>query len=294
MNRFAIYTACIGGYDDILQPEVVDDRFDFFLFTNDVREERIGVWHVRKVDYSNPDLTRIARHVKTHPEDLLPEYEATLWMDSSLQITSPKVYTRFIELFDQNVVDVASVIHPKRDCIYDEAFEVATRKNPGALEHDYIALKWCRKIWKEQYPQHNGLFETSILYRRKSYFSKQVDELWWECINRYSKRDQLSFNYSLWRVSPEIELFLPLGEHMMNSKNVNYLGHAKVSNRKVLKLGMPEKLRYKYRVRNRVQGMKQWYSLMKSPFPLFRLYTYGTAVALFSMISFKLKKKLHK
>ena len=88
MNKFAIYTACIGGYDNILQPKVIDERFDYFLFTNDVKEESVGVWQVRKVAYSNPDMTRIARYVKTHPEELLPEYEATLWLDSSLQIIS--------------------------------------------------------------------------------------------------------------------------------------------------------------------------------------------------------------
>ena len=95
MNLFAIYTACIGGYDNILQPKAIDDRFDYILFSDEVAKERVGVWQVRHVDYTNPDKTRIARYVKTHPEELLPEYEATLWMDANIQIVSSKVYGRF-------------------------------------------------------------------------------------------------------------------------------------------------------------------------------------------------------
>ena len=293
MNKFAIYTACIGGYDNILQPEVIDERFDYFLFTNDVKEESVGVWQVRKVAYSNPDMTRIARYVKTHPEELLPEYEATLWLDSSLQVISQYIYNRFVELFNQGF-NIASVKHPKRDCIYDEAFEVASRKIPGALEYDTIALKWCKKIHAEHYPPHNGLIETSILYRMNIASIKAFDDMWWACINQYSKRDQLSFNYMLWKNGLACYEFLTNGEHMMSSSNIRYAGHAKASNRKSLKLSPLELLRYKYRVRDRDKALKEWYSCIKFPFPLLYLYTYGTMIAAFNFVSNKIKKKISK
>ena len=41
MNKFAIYTALIGGYDSIRQPLVIDDRFDYILFTDEVKEKKI-------------------------------------------------------------------------------------------------------------------------------------------------------------------------------------------------------------------------------------------------------------
>lgn len=69
MNKFVIYTAIIGNYDEILQPQVIDDRFDYVLFSN---ENRVGVWQVRPIAYVNDIQTKIARYVKTHPEELLP------------------------------------------------------------------------------------------------------------------------------------------------------------------------------------------------------------------------------
>ena len=59
--------------------------------------------------------------MKTHPEILLPEYEATLWIDASILITSPYIYNQITHLF-QTGIQFASVKHPYRNCIYDEAY----------------------------------------------------------------------------------------------------------------------------------------------------------------------------
>jgi hypothetical protein len=74
MSKYVIYSALVGAYDTIFQPEVVDDRFDFVLFTYEVKEDHVGVWKIRPIVYQNADSTRVARYVKMHPEDLLPEY----------------------------------------------------------------------------------------------------------------------------------------------------------------------------------------------------------------------------
>ena len=244
VNKFAIYTACIGGYDNILQPEVIDERFDYFLFTNDVKEESVGVWQVRKVAYSNPDMTRIARYVKTHPEELLPEYEATLWMDANIQIVSSEIYERFIDLLHTDV-DVASICHPYRVCIYDEAFEVSYSKKYGRLEHDLIAINWCHHIYNEHYPIHNGLFETNILFRKNKELVNKANDLWWKSIDIYSKRDQLSCNYVLWKYNLAIDYFLPKGEHAQSSDKVRYISHGKISRRKLVQADFGEQWRYK-------------------------------------------------
>ena len=70
MKRYVIFSAMVGGYDQILQPLEVDDRFDFVLFTNDIAESQDGVWQIRPIEYHNKDNTRICRYVKTHPETL--------------------------------------------------------------------------------------------------------------------------------------------------------------------------------------------------------------------------------
>lgn len=43
MNKFVIYTAIIGNYDEILQPQVIDDRFDYVLFSNEIEKMSDGL-----------------------------------------------------------------------------------------------------------------------------------------------------------------------------------------------------------------------------------------------------------
>ena len=133
MKRYVIYSAIVGGYDEILQPLVVDERFDYVLFSNDIKDSQVGVWQIRPIIYSNPDNTRICRYVKTHPEELLKEYEVSVWTDSNVQILSSYVYERIVELEKQDVA-VSSMWHPARKCIYEEAFAVVNMMVEKASE----------------------------------------------------------------------------------------------------------------------------------------------------------------
>ena len=58
MNRYVIYTAVVGNYDEIKQPQVVDNRFDYILFSNDIKEKNVGIWQVRPIPYHNPILLK--------------------------------------------------------------------------------------------------------------------------------------------------------------------------------------------------------------------------------------------
>ena len=222
MKRFAIYTALIGGYDSIKQPRVVDERFDYYLFTDDVKELHVGVWEIRHVDYTNPDKTRIARWVKTHPHVLLPDYKATLWIDANLEITSAFMYERCAELMSKNI-QLASVKHPQRDCIYDEAYWVY------GLDVEKNIFNWCHFLRSINYPRHNGLYETNVLYRKNDESVNKVNEEWWNAISEYSRRDQLSLNYVLQNNDISQDYFLPIGENVDNSPYIHRSFHNKVA-----------------------------------------------------------------
>lgn len=225
-KKYVIYTVMVGGYDEIRQPEVVDDRFDYILFSNDIKEYSIGVWQIRPISYRNDDNTRVCRYVKTHPEELLSEYEASLWIDSNIYIRTPFVYERFIDLYESDKL-VASMNHPWRDCIYDEAFEVMYLR----YEKEKIVFDWCHRIRKEGYPSHNGLYETNVMYRKHSDKTvANLDKQWWNCIDVYSKRDQLSFNYVLWKCGIECECFLDKSLCARNSEDFLYMPHKKNKN----------------------------------------------------------------
>lgn len=278
MKRFAVYTACIGNYDNILQPKVVDDRFDYVLFTDEVKERRIGVWQVRHVDYTNPDKTRIARYVKTHPTELLSQYEATLWLDANIQVISQYIYDRFVFLYETGI-EVASVQHPERNCIYDEAYTVISWNRPLPLEHDAVAVRWCHEIWEKGYPLNYGLFETGVLYRRNNKLMEGVDRLWWECINGYSKRDQLSFNYVLWKLGVTSDCFLKRGEHAKNSSHLTYINHGSASSKKYIDLSFWELERFRLRhitLSMESRSRRQWRACYKALCPMTAQWLWGT------------------
>ena len=85
--------------------------------------------------------------------------------------------------------------HPQRTCIYDEAEEVIR------LQYD------CEAVVREQidtykrfdYPRNNGLIAGTFLLRRHNdLVLRQVSEAWYMQVLRFSKRDQISFNFVSW------------------------------------------------------------------------------------------------
>ena len=222
MNKFVIYTAIVGKYDEILQPKVVDSQFDYILFSNDINKKNIGVWLIRPIKYYNKDQIKIARWVKTHPEDLLPEYEFSIWMDANIQIESDFIYNRTNELFVKNF-PISSIIHPERNCIYEEMFIVFFWN----YESITTIIRWSNFLQRNLFPCNIGLNETNILFRNHlSPKVMEIDRLWWSFINEYSRRDQLSFNYVLWKLQLCCEPLLPLNQSVHNSKHFNYINHA--------------------------------------------------------------------
>lgn len=255
-KKYVIYTAMVGGYDEIMQPLVVDDRFDYILFSNDIKEDRVGVWQVRPIAYTNHDNTRICRYVKTHPEELLSDYDASVWMDSNIRILKESFYNRVVELYN-NDVQIASINHQGRQCIYEEAFEVLDE----LCESELIVLNWCHKLRKEKYPVNNGLFETGVMYRINAAKIALLNELWWQCINKYSKRDQLSFNYVLWKLEIVCDYIFPKDINSDNSMDIRRGEHKANFNVKVIRYryGIPWLIRYYKKNPSEKKRIKQLY-----------------------------------
>lgn len=257
----------VGGYDEIMQPKVVDDRFDHILFSNDIKEDRVGVWQIRPIPYHNDDNTRICRYVKTHPEDLLPEYDFSIWVDSNIQIVSSYVYDHAIDLYQQGTL-LSSMCHPIRDCIYDEAFEVMFL----CFEQEKIVVEWCRRLRKENYPEHNGLHETGVMFRKhNTSLVRETNVMWWDCIEKYSKRDQLSFNYALWKLGIECDYFLEKGYCVRNSDSFVYMEHKNIGKKVYLNTKKYSwLLRYCWKNQHKEDVVKRYYmNIYASLFPYF-------------------------
>ena len=73
MSRWTIYTAIVGDIDTLVQPLVVDPRFDYVCFVRRGSGQQ-GVWELREIGEDIGDDRMLARYAKLHPCELLRLY----------------------------------------------------------------------------------------------------------------------------------------------------------------------------------------------------------------------------
>lgn len=196
MSKIVIYTTITNDYDNLLEPLVKDDDFEFIYYSDKPRiNNPISIWSFRKLIKECESPIRTARYHKTNPHLLFPENDISIWMDSNLQIIDNSFFKDIKRFLNSNQL-WGGIKHPFRNCIYDEAncCIVNNRINYHETKRQIDFLK------SSGFPHKNGLMETNILVRRHhDPLIIKLDELWWEMINKFTHRDQLSQQYVFWK-----------------------------------------------------------------------------------------------
>lgn len=227
MNKIAIYTVLTGGYDTLEQPTITDSRFDYFCFSNDISKEVIGVWKVRQFKGSFSSKQIESRYPKMHPWEVLPEYEYSVYMDANIRIETADFYNTICNKISQGV-SLSGIKHPFRNCSYVEGYEVFTY---GLEKSMKTIIKEMRFIHKEGFPRRYGMFEANIILRKHSDEKiRSQCKLWWDMINRYSKRDQLSYSYTLWKTGIPFNYLIPESQSARNCPWLHFEKHVREKN----------------------------------------------------------------
>ena len=222
-NTKVIYTSLTGKYDQISQPLCVYEDFDYICFSNDFLEKKIGIWEIRPIPFKCNDKTRLSRYVKLNPHIALPEYEYSLWMDSNLCIQTDGLLNRINYLIKINSL-MASVLHPIHNCIYEDAIKCII----GGRDSYFTIKKQVLFLSSQKYPYQNGLYENNLIFRKHNDETiKKISNEWWNLYMNYSKRDQLSLCYVLWKNNFSPDLLLPKGISTRNSECICYIKHKK-------------------------------------------------------------------
>ncbi len=188
-----VYTALTDNNDhrDGLQkPELVTHGVRYVCMSNSYHN--IWPWEIVSIPYKNDDPVRVARWCKTQGYKSL-NCDYSIWMDATY---CPR-YDMWAIIY-RHLLDccIATFPHFERDCIYDEAIAVLADN----LDNPMVIDRQLRMFKDDNYPSHNGLADTSIVARRHSKTVDKFCDLWWSIINSGSRRDQLSFNYALWKM----------------------------------------------------------------------------------------------
>jgi len=216
MNKYVIYTCIVGNYDTLKQPLVVDERFDYICFSNDIKEERNGVWEIRRIPYESNDNTRLSRYVKLLPHKVLHSYEYSIWLDANIQILDKEFYTYICACINDKC-KIAHVNHPLENCIYDDMVSCIYQGKTKFME-TYKQLKFLRK---EGFPKNYGLYENNFIIRNHNdSFVIKISEEWFDLYMKYTKRDQFSLCYIYWKNRYKPSLIL---DPNTCTRNVNFM-----------------------------------------------------------------------
>ena len=252
MNKFVVYTVIVGDYDELKQPLVVDERFDYILFTDNVEQDRIGIWQVRSIEYKTNKNYLKARYPRLNPEIVLPEYDAWLYHDGTMQIQSSMVYEKCVQYY-KNGIEWVGVRHHCRNNVFEEISTIILDRDKNI--HDYDCVDWYWHTKQQGYPTpdklNGNLIETGLIFRIKTHNVQKVNNYWWESLEKYSvHRDQFSLPFALWRVpSLKFDYFLSKEENLWNNPYVVYAKH--IGGRGELVRSMGETIRYRcWRVSN--------------------------------------------
>ena len=215
-NRLVVYTAIIGQYDKIINPELIVHGWDYVIFTN-MEVTTDTIYEVRKPSKKDVDPVRMARYIKANPHILLPEYEYSLWIDGNVLLKSGS-FEKQLNYYMDNNVDAVFRRHPIRSCMYEEI-----EKCIELLKDDFgLMLRQIARYQKEKVPSGLGLFETNVILRKNNKIISSFNSLWWKEISKGSRRDQLSVMYSIYKNDINYKLF-PEKHYIRSLENEWYI-----------------------------------------------------------------------
>lgn len=189
------YTQIMGDYDDLKDPKVVSDGWDYICFTNNP-SIKSNVWKVVQVDQDGLDDARLARKVWILNHQFVGDYDLSLMVGGQIEIRCN--LDKFVKynLPKDDHIDMSLMKHPNRRGVYEEAIKIISKR----LDDPEIVEKQINKYKKEGMPAKAGLVACGIIIRKHNRPNLEKHcELWWDMVKNWSKRDQLSFNYIHWK-----------------------------------------------------------------------------------------------
>lgn len=200
MNRICVYTCITGDYDD-LKPIQKEKGIDYVCFTNNlniVSED----WEIQYISNEGFDDLCLSRKHKILMNSYIKEhYDVCVYIDGASVIRGS--IRDFLDTqCDLANYDMVIFNHSIRSCVYEEAVAIikCRKGKPSEIRETVQYLE------EQGYPHGQGLIEATILVRKTN--SKNVNDtmqLWFDLFMRYAKRDQLLFDYALFKTELKVK-----------------------------------------------------------------------------------------
>lgn len=224
-KKKVIYTCITGDYDGLQLHHYLNYDWEYICFTDNknlLKYKNYGAWKIYPLKFNDLDNTKNNRWHKTHPHIIFPDYKESIYIDGNFNFASDKVFDNISKVVSVSMIPMALPKHWRDDCIFKEIENVRELKleNLANIDKIYKFLK------DNNMPEHYGLNENNCIYRRHNdkRIVKIMDE-WWAVIRDFTKRDQLSLAYILFKngIRP-MDISIP-NLRQMNKSDVFFVTH---------------------------------------------------------------------
>ncbi|XP_044497164.1 probable hexosyltransferase MUCI70 [Mangifera indica] len=209
-----VISAIFGAFDDVNQPSNISDysrkTVCFFMFVDEEteaylkansgldRSKMMGIWRIvviHNIPYT--DARRTGKIPKLLPHRLFPNARFSLWIDGKLELTVDPYQILERHLWRKNTTFAISR-HYKRFDVFVEA-----EANKAAKKYDNASIDFQIEFYKNEgltpyseakLPITSDVPEGCVVIREHVPISNLFACLWYNEVDRFTSRDQLSFS----------------------------------------------------------------------------------------------------
>ena len=195
--RVALVTAVFGGIDSLKPVPPQSVACDYHVFTE---------WTSPGLFPDLDDRMR-AKFFKLQTHHILSQYDAYIWIDGSVEVTTDKFVEQILRYMPLYGVTLNK--HPFRKGIVEEAAFITDGVAAG---NPYLSARYAPAIidaevkfcLSEGYKDDWGLYECGIFARPNNARVNAFFDAWWEHCLKWSCFDQNAFPYLAWREQIDI------------------------------------------------------------------------------------------
>jgi len=190
-----LYTVVTGGYDQLNEIPSPLRNWDYICFT-DNHELRSETWQIRQLENElDLDSVRLSRHYKINNHLVDGDYDISMYMDCNYRIRGD------LDAFIGQVLPAEKAfvmnLHP-----FNSSFAEETKLciDTGKDDETLLRRQFQHYVEEMQFADPFPHVSAGVIVRRTGNPAiKELMETWFGEILKWSRRDQMAFNYSLSR-----------------------------------------------------------------------------------------------
>ncbi len=190
-----VYSCVTNGYDLLFPPAIQRRDVKFALFSD--LSQTFGAWRLLplQIDLACPISSN--RHHKFFPHRLFPNADYSIYIDGNIGIIGD--ISALIDEFIASNAAIGVFRHRDRKNVLEEVIACIDK---GRFD-DADMLSYTGQIkfmLSDGMPDDQPLTDNAIIFRSHKHekLTQAMDD-WWAQFNTYTKRDQISLPYVLWK-----------------------------------------------------------------------------------------------